>query len=177
MPANRITPSRRLIIPSKPISATRMDTPIIMGTSRRTNWRETMSGATMADTPKIKSTLKILLPTTLPTAISACPCSAEDTLTDISGALVPNATTVSPMTSGEMPIAAASLDAPRTSNSAPATNSPKPITNNTVVIKSITLLLLLNKKKRDHHRTDSVMVSPQILKFLLSNRSTLSHSS
>ena len=63
--------------------------------------------------------LKILLPITLPSARSACPASADTVLTAISGALVPKATTVRPITKGEMPNAAASFDAPRTSTSAP----------------------------------------------------------
>ena len=67
-----------------------------------------MSGAMSADAPRMNSTLKMLLPTTLPTAMSALPASADDTLTAISGELVPNATMVRPMTSGEMPMPAAS---------------------------------------------------------------------
>jgi hypothetical protein len=53
-----------------------------------------------ADRPRIKSTLKILLPTTLPTAMSVCPEMADCTLTAISGELVPKATMVRPIISG-----------------------------------------------------------------------------
>ena len=57
-------------------------------------------GANRAVQPTIINVLKILLPTTLPMAISALPLRAEDTLTVSSGAEVPNATVVSPMTIG-----------------------------------------------------------------------------
>ena len=77
----------------------------------------------------MNSTLKMLLPTTLPRAMSAWPESAAPTLTASSGALVPNATTVSPTTSGEMPKPTASREAPRTSSSAPATRMMRPIMN------------------------------------------------
>ncbi len=74
----------------------------------------------------MNSTLKMLLPTTLPSAMSGEPPSAEPTLTAISGALVPKATTVRPMISGGMPAAAARREAPRTSNSAPSTSTTNP---------------------------------------------------
>ncbi|CAM5489405.1 hypothetical protein SSTU70S_03016 [Stutzerimonas stutzeri] len=74
----------------------------------------------------MNSTLKMLLPITLPTAISPWSATADCTLTAISGVLVPKATTVRPMISGEMPNCAASRAAPRTSNSAPATSSTRP---------------------------------------------------
>ena len=70
--------------------------------------------------------LAMLLPITLPTAISPLPFSEAWMLTAVSGALVPNATTVKPMISGEMPKRAASLEAPRTNASAPATSSTRP---------------------------------------------------
>jgi hypothetical protein len=46
--------------------------------------------------PRMKSTLKMLLPTTLPSAMSTWPPQAERTETASSGALVPKATTVRP---------------------------------------------------------------------------------
>ena len=55
-------------------------------------------GANKAVQPTIISVLNILLPTTLPMAMSALPLRAEDTLTVSSGAEVPNATIVSPIT-------------------------------------------------------------------------------
>ena len=68
----------------------------------------------------------MLLPTTLPSARSACPAHAAPTLTASSGALVPYATTVRPMTSGDTPAAPASRTAPRTSASAPAHEQHQP---------------------------------------------------
>jgi hypothetical protein len=47
------------------------------------------------------------------------PLAAETRLTTSSGAEVPNATTVSPMTMGVSPRLRASVDAPRTSQPAP----------------------------------------------------------
>jgi hypothetical protein len=57
-------------------------------------------GANRAVQPTIINVLKILLPTTLPIAMSALPLRAEETLTVSSGAEVPNATIVSPITIG-----------------------------------------------------------------------------
>ena len=59
-------------------------------------------GANNAVQPTIINVLKMLLPTTLPMAISALPLRAEDTLTVSSGAEVPNATMVRPITMGGM---------------------------------------------------------------------------
>jgi hypothetical protein len=44
------------------------ETPIISGTSTRTSFCATTSGVIAADRPRISSTLKMLLPTTLPSA-------------------------------------------------------------------------------------------------------------
>ncbi|MNN25702.1 hypothetical protein D3C81_1391850 [compost metagenome] len=100
--------------------------PIMIGTSKRISWRDTSIGVISADRPRMNSTLKMLLPTTLPTAMSPWPAKADCTLTAISGALVPKATTVRPMISGGMPNWAARRAAPRTSTSAPATSRIRP---------------------------------------------------
>ncbi len=71
----------------------------------------------------------MLLPTTLPIAMSGRPLVTAPTDTAISGALVPSATIVSPTTSGERPSDSAMREAPRTSSSAPATSAPRPRTN------------------------------------------------
>ena len=55
-------------------------------------------GAKSAVQPTIIKVLKMLLPTTFPMAMSALPFRAEDTLTVSSGADVPKATMVSPIT-------------------------------------------------------------------------------
>ena len=55
-------------------------------------------GATIAATPTMSIALNTLLPTTLPTAISAVPLRAETKLTQNSGIDVPRATMVRPIT-------------------------------------------------------------------------------
>ena len=57
----------------------------------------------MAVTPPIESRLKILLPNTLPIAMSECLFQAAITEVMISGAAVPTATTVKPMIASEIP--------------------------------------------------------------------------
>ena len=57
-------------------------------------------GANREVQPTIINVLKMLLPTTLPMAMSALPLRAEATLTVSYGAEVPNATMVSPITIG-----------------------------------------------------------------------------
>ena len=98
----------------------------MIGTSWRTIWALTTNGVIRAESPRMNSTLTMLLPITLPIAMSVRPSSAAPTETAISGALVPNATMVSPTTSGEMPKESASREAPRTSNSAPAIRASNP---------------------------------------------------
>src|SRR5690554_3112278 len=66
---------------------------------------------------------------TLPSAISECPLSAAITLTTSSGAEVPKATTVSPITNSEMPYLRAREEDPVTSQSPPFTKSARPATN------------------------------------------------
>ena len=73
--------------------------------------------------------LAMLLPSTLPIARSGLPSSAAPTDTATSGALVPKATTVRPITSGEMPHDSAMREAPRTKASAPAMRAMRPRTN------------------------------------------------
>ena len=62
----------------------------------------TLIGTIAAVQPTIISVLKILLPTTFPIAMSALPFSAETTLTVNSGADVPKATIVNPITKLEI---------------------------------------------------------------------------
>jgi hypothetical protein len=62
--------------------------------------------------------------------------------TAISGALVPNATMVSPTTSGESPRDKASFDAPRTNAFAPNTSAANPAANQKACIQSIVVYVL-----------------------------------
>src|SRR5690606_5683238 len=57
-----------------------------------------LRGYTMADSPRIARTLKILLPRILPNAMSDCSLAEAMTLTTNSGEEVPNATMVNPIT-------------------------------------------------------------------------------
>ena len=74
----------------------------------------------------MRKILAILLPTTLPTAMSVECWMAEVTDTASSGALVPNATTVSPITSGGILHFWAMPELPPTNQSAPFTSNTKP---------------------------------------------------
>ncbi len=70
----------------------------------------------------------MLLPMTLPTAMSGLPSRVAPIDTISSGELVPKATTVRPMTTGLMPMLEASPEAPRTTSSPPTTSTAKPTT-------------------------------------------------
>src|SRR5690606_22793890 len=106
----------------------RIETPIMIGTSARRSCCATFRGTMTAEIPRMRSTLKMLLPTTFPREMSAWPRTDATTLTASSGALVPNATTVNPMTRGEMPMAAATRASPRASASAPTVRIARPAT-------------------------------------------------
>jgi hypothetical protein len=71
IPAARIVPSILLISPSRAKSQHRPLAAIMIGTSMRMSWAWTVSGATSAAMPRMNRTLKMLLPTTLPSARSA----------------------------------------------------------------------------------------------------------
>ena len=115
----------------------RTETPIMIGTSRRTMRCATNSAPpAAAAVPSTSRMLAMLEPTTFPTAIdpaSGPPRSTSPTLTASSGALVPNATTVSPITTLDIPVRAARRAAPRTSASAPATNATSPAIRSAIV--------------------------------------------
>jgi hypothetical protein len=73
--------------------------------------------------------LKILLPTTLPIAISALPCIEDRRLITNSGADVPNATIVRPITRSDILNRLATDAAPSVSALAPANINARPATN------------------------------------------------
>lgn len=108
------------------------DAPSINGTSKRTSRDCTDKGRTSAASPRITATLNRFEPTTLSTAISPAPDNAALIETASSGALVPNATMVSPATRGLSPKRRPIAAPPRTSPSAPAAR----ITNETKIRKS-----------------------------------------
>ncbi len=101
-----------LIVPSAQNHQVTNDANTTSGMSMRTSRLAMISGVTTAEQPRISRVLRILLPTTFPIAISGLSVAADTTDTANSGALVPNATTVKPMTSGEIPTPIANRDAP-----------------------------------------------------------------
>ena len=88
--------------------------------------RRTGSLQMSAETPRMSRMFAMLLPTTLPMDRSVDPVAADVTDTASSGMDVPNATTVSPMTSGEMRHLPAIPAAPSTKKSAPLTSRTSP---------------------------------------------------
>ena len=89
----------------------------------------------------------MLLPMTLPRAMSDLPPSPAWTVTASSGALVPNATTVRPTTRGVTPKTVARRAAPRTRISAPAMRRPAPRAKRISVVVSIPL----QRQEKNHH--------------------------
>ncbi len=94
----------------------------------------TLIGTIAAVQPTIIKALNILLPTTLPIAISELPFKADTTLTVNSGAEVPNATIVSPITKLEILKRLATEAAPSVKALAPTKISSKPPISNTISI-------------------------------------------
>ena len=127
--AAKRAPSIKVITPSRPCRYNIAVTAIIKGISILIVDFATFNLVITAEIPKIISTFIILLPTTLPIVISALPLSAAAKLTAASGALVPIATMVKPITSWGMPKRVAILAAPSTNQSAPLPNIKKPATN------------------------------------------------
>src|SRR4030042_5164007 len=119
MPANNVAPSSLQSLESRESNRMYRETPNIMGISRLIIDLLLVSGLNMADMPRIKEILNILLPITFPTAIMLFPFTEETRLTTNSGVDVPKATTVRPMTTGVTPRLLARLDDPLTSHSAP----------------------------------------------------------
>ena len=85
----------------------------------------------MALIPNIKRILNMFDPITLPSAMSVLSFNALVKDTTSSGADVPKATIVNPITMGAILNRAARLDAPSTRKSAPLTSIIKPIAKRT----------------------------------------------
>jgi hypothetical protein len=117
----------------------------MMGISRLTTEGSLLIGLNIADNPRTRAMLHILLPTTLPTAIMLLAWIEEITLTTNSGADVPKATTVKPMTIGVTPRLWAKLEDPFTSHSAPKYSSTNPIKHS--VIKNTIYRISFRRKK------------------------------
>ena len=103
-------------------------------------------GYTSATAPMMASVLKMLLPKTLPIAMAELvPLAAATVLTTSSGAEVPKATTVSPMTSDEMLNLCAIDEAPSVSQSAPLMTISSPMANfNINKNSSISMMVEIN---------------------------------
>ena len=86
----------------------------------------------VADKPKTKNILNILLPKTLPMAMSVSPFRAATTEVINSGNEVPAATIVNATTEGDMPKSVAMPLAPSTSQLPPKTRSNNPMRKNRV---------------------------------------------
>src|SRR6056297_3653858 len=106
-------------------------TRILKGNSLRTVVRLIAKGDSMAEKPITSAMLAILEPITLEMAIEPDPFMAAEILTANSGALVPKATTVNPIKSGETPKLDERPEAPSTSQSAPFTSNAMPMIKKT----------------------------------------------
>ena len=126
--------SRREMSPSRVMGMSIAEARTVKGMSFFTVERSIVIGATSAAVPTMSMVLKMLLPTTLPTARSVVPLSAEMKLMKNSGIDVPIATTVRPMTMGGMFILAASDVAPSVSFPAPQSTIIIPNTINIIFI-------------------------------------------
>ena len=104
------------------------------GISFRKVFRVMTIGANSAVHPTIISVLNMLLPTTLPMAMSALPFRAEATLPVSSGADVPKATMVSPITMEGMRKRLATEAAPSVSPLAPSKMRINPPISNSIFI-------------------------------------------
>ena len=102
---------------------------MVTGMSTKAVSLATFMGQITAASPRIIKMFRILLPTTFPMVMSALPWNAAVRLTAASGALVPKATMVSPITSWGIPNFSAMLAAPSTNQSAPFTKSTNPTAN------------------------------------------------
>ncbi len=128
---SRATPACQVTRPAEAMPHTAVDTANSSGTSRRTRRLFTFSGTIAALRPSTTSTLKMLLPTMLLTAMASpagLPSIVESRLTNSSGALVPSDTTVRPITIWGMPSSSESATEPATKSSPPPNSSRIPTT-------------------------------------------------
>ena len=136
IPAKRIPPSIRLSFPSRNIRHKINVTRMLSGISLFKISRFVLNADKKAHTPTTTNPLKIFDPTTLLMAISLLPARAALMLTEASGALVPMATMVSPITTlGTFRIWARE-ELPSTKKSAPLIKRTNPTTSNTYSIYS-----------------------------------------
>ena len=116
-------PRRVWLIPNR---IRRSVTIILTGMSRLLFSGDMATGLTNAVSPKIRNTLNMFDPTTLPIAMSALPFSAPVKLTTNSGMEVPMPTMVIPIRNSLKPALRAIADAPSTNKSAPMMTRARP---------------------------------------------------
>ena len=116
---NSTAASMRPMRPSRHIISSITDATSANGMSFITVARKIAMGAMVAVMPTMNNELKILDPTTLPTAKSGVPFSADIRLTQNSGILVPMATTVRPITICGIFMRSATATEPSVRRSAP----------------------------------------------------------
>ncbi len=121
------TASDRLVSRSKTINAVEISRS--NGSSFETVSCLTLMGQMMAAMPIKSRTLMILLPITLPIRMSVLPLRSDEKETASSGAPVPKATIVRPISSFETLKCEAVEEAPSTSQSAPLIRKTKPTTS------------------------------------------------
>lgn len=100
-----------------------------------------LTGLITEDTPRINAILEILLPIIFPIVISPEPSNAAIRQTINSGDEVPNATMVSPTTTGFIPIPLANPEEPLTSISPPAINPAIPRMNKAILTNKAELII------------------------------------
>ena len=127
-PSIRVSPENLppSISMSLAIKATTITANKLNGISFQTVPLFTDKGKMTAETPRISKMFAILLPKILPMAMSVFPWMLAIMLTINSGADVPNATMVSPITKDEMPNFLATEEAPSTKKLAPLIRKTKP---------------------------------------------------
>ena len=103
-----------------------------IGNSFLTVFLLTIIGVIAAPTPRRSMTFTMLLPTTLPRRTSVLPLIIEEMETASSGAPVPNAIMVRPISIFDTLKFCATEDAPEINQSAPLIKSTKPATNITI---------------------------------------------
>ena len=129
-------------------TASTTDAMMHSGISRLSIPRPTAMGLTRAVQPTIISMLKMLLPTTLPTAMSALPCRADRMLMTSSGADVPKATIVRPMTRFEIPYRLAMAAAPSVNALAPSRMSASPPTTVMMLMAMSMIFLVIDDARK-----------------------------
>ena len=127
---------RLLLLPEMEASRKRKTSPMDVrrskGSSLEIVLRLILIGLMRAATPMRSKMLIMLLPRTLPRSISVLPESIEEIETANSGAPVPKATMVRPITCLDTLKLDATLLAPSTSQSAPLIRMAKPKSNNSI---------------------------------------------